>query len=108
MPSYVTRTDRFLVGDYPMICVQTGRPATHKLEVEAKRTSSWPWFLMPVSILWFFVSGWLSDGYRPTGKLPFAAGETPRVKLTYDRLIGVVIRGAHPDFIEACRQVQGR
>ena len=108
MPSYVTRTDRFLAGDYPMVCVQTGRPAARMVELEARRTSSWPWFLMPVRVLWFLVARWVGDGDRPVGRLPFAEEVSPNLTITYDRLIGIVIRGAHPDFVEACRISQGR
>lgn len=95
-----------------MVCVVTGQPADAMVEVEARRTSAWPWFLMPASVIWFAVASRLNLDQSPTGRLPFADGAEAMVnrrggvRLTSDRLIGVVVRGAHADFVTACREHQ--
>lgn len=108
MADYVSRTDRFQQGDFPMVCVRSGEPADALVLVTAHRTSAWRWFVLPASIVWFAVAGRLGRRVGLEGSLPFRTGEEAHVgrrggvRLTYDRLIGVVIHGAHPDFVAAC------
>lgn len=105
---YVTRLDRFRAGDFPMVCVRSGKPATKLVPIEARRVSNWPWFLLPLSIIGFLLAEWVADSDRPRGRLPFAEGHVRDVSATYDKRIGVIIDGAHPDFIEATRAAQGK
>lgn len=39
---YVTRIERFQRGDFPMVCVRSGLPATKMVPVQARRTTVWP------------------------------------------------------------------
>jgi hypothetical protein len=103
---YVTRIERFVLGDYPMICVRSGLPATKMVPVQARRSTVWPWFLLPLSILWFVVAKWAADSDHPWGKLPFAEGHVDGITATYEKSIGVIIDGAHPAFVEATRKSQ--
>lgn len=114
MAEYVTRLDRFQLGDFPMVCVVTGQPAAGMVEVEARRGSAWPWFLMPASVVWFLLASRLNLDHSPTGLLPFAEGQEGALRrrnglrVAHDRLIGVVIRGAHPGFVTSCRDHQSQ
>lgn len=105
---YVTRLDRFELGDFPMICVRSGLPATKLVSVEARRINNWPWFLLPISVIGFFLAEWVSDSDRPTGRLPFADGHVRGISASYDKRIGVIVEGAHPNFIAATRAAQGK
>ena len=58
---YVTRIERFVQGDYPMVCGRSGLPATKMVPVQARRSTVWPWFLLPLSIFWFVVAKWAAD-----------------------------------------------
>lgn len=103
---YVTRLERFVQGDYPMVCVRSGLPATKLVPVQARRSTLWPWFLLPLSIFWFVVAKWAADSDHPWGKLPFAEGHVEGITATYEKSIGVIIDGAHPAFVEATRESQ--
>lgn len=103
---YVTRIERFQQGDYPMVCVRSGLPATKLVPVQARRSTLWPWFLLPISFIWFVVAKWAADSDHPWGKLPFAEGHVNGITATYEPSIGVIIKGAHPDFVEATRAAQ--
>ena len=103
---YVTRIERFVQGDYPMVCVRSGLPATKMVPVQARRSTVWPWFLLPLSIFWFVVAKWAADSDHPWGKLPFAEGHVDGITATYEKSIGVIIDGAHPAFVEATRKSQ--
>lgn len=105
---YVTRIERFQLGDYPMVCVRSGLPATKMVPVQARRTTVWPWLLLPISAIWFFFAKWAADSDHPWGKLPFAKGQVRGITATYEKSIGVIINGAHPDFVEATRLSQGK
>ena len=103
---YVTRLDRFTVGDFPMVCVRSGRPATKMVPVEAYRSTVWPWFFFPG--LLFVIAKLAGDSDHPWGQLPFAEGEVKDITATYEKQIGVILTGVHPAFIEATRADQGR
>ena len=103
---YVTRIERFVQGDYPMVCVRSGLPGTKMVPVQARRSTVWPWFLLPLSIFWFVVAKWAADSDHPWGKLPFAEGHVNGITATYEKSIGVIIDGAHPAFVEATRKSQ--
>lgn len=103
---YVTRIERFQAGDYPMVCVRSGLPATKMVPVQARRSTVWPWFLLPISLVWFAVAKWAADSDHPWGKLPFAEGQVNGITATYEKSIGVIINGAHADFVEATRRAQ--
>ena len=103
---YVTRIERFVQGDYPMVCARSGLPATKMVPVQARRSTVWPWFLLPLSIFWFVVAKWAADSDHPWGMLPFAEGHVDGITATYEKSIGVIIDGAHPAFVEATRKSQ--
>lgn len=105
---YVTRLDRFQLGDYPMVCVRSGLPATKLVAVQARRTAVWPWLFLPVSTISWFLLKSLTDSRHPWGKLPFAEGRVRDITATYEKRIGVIVEGAHPDFIDATRIQQHR
>ncbi len=105
---YVTRLERFESGDFPMVCVKSGRPATNLVPVEALKTSSRPWFLLPISLVAFLVSRVFKDRNRPWGLLPFADGEETDIVATYDPTVGVVVRDVHQGFIDAVKESQRR
>ena len=79
---YVTRIERFQRGDFPMVCVRSGRPATKMVPVQARRTTVWPWFLLPISVIWFAIAKWSADTDHPWGQLPFAEGHVKRISAT--------------------------
>lgn len=101
---YVTRYERFPAGDFPMVCARSGLPATKMVSVEARRTPAWPWFFFPHVI----IAMWVADSDRPWGLLPFAEGHVRGVTADYDKRIGVILNGVHPDFVAATRQAQGK
>ena len=103
---YVTRFDRFTAGDFPMVCVRSGRPATKMVPVQAYRTSTWPWFFV-LNPLLFLVAKWVGDSDHPWGLLPFAEGHVRGITATYDKRMGVVLRGVHKDFVTAAKRAQG-
>jgi hypothetical protein len=103
---YVTRFERFEAGDFPMICARSGRPATKLVPVQARRSTVWPWLLFPS--LGFFVAKWFADSDHPWGLLPFADGHVRGVTATYEKRIGVILRGVHPTFVETTRMAQGK
>jgi len=103
---YVTRFDRFIIGDFPMVCVLSGRPATKLVPVQAYRSSLWPWLFFPG--LDFLVAKWVGDSDHPWGLLPFAEGEVRSTKVVYERRIGVILHGVHPGFVAATRANQGK
>ncbi len=105
---YVTRIERFKLGDYPMVCVRSGLPATKLVPVQARRTTVWPYLLLPISAIGFFFAKWSADSDHPWGRLPFAKGQVRGITATYEKSIGVIIDGVHPDFIEATRLAQGK
>lgn len=104
---YVTRFERFRLGDFPMVCVRSGLPATKMVPVQAYRSSTWPWLFFP-SVMLFLVAKWVGDRDHPWGLLPFADGHVGGVTATYEKRIGVILRGAHPDFVAATREAQGK
>ena len=91
-----------------MVCVSSGLPATRLVAVQARRNSVWPWFFIPLGIIHFLVAKWVGDSDHPWGKLPFAEGHVGGIEATYEKAIGVIINGVHPNFIEACRAAQTR
>lgn len=103
---YVTRVERFVAGDYPLVCVRSGRPATKMVPVQARRSTVWPYLLFPG--IGFVMAKIFADRPDRWGLLPFAEGEVGGVTVTYERSIGIIINGAHPRFIEATRVAQGR
>lgn len=103
---YVTRLDRFEAGDFPMVCVRSGAPATKLVPVQAYRDSRWPWLFF--GSLSFIFAKWIGDRDHPWGLLPFAEGEARGVTATHDRGVGVILRGVHPRFVEETRSAQGR
>ena len=76
--------------------------------VQARRTSSWPWFFLPSSVVVFLLSKWIADSDHPWGLLPFAEGQVGGIEAVYDKPIGVILTDVHPDFVSAVRQSQGR
>lgn len=104
---YVTRYERFMVGDFPMVCVRSGLPATKMVPVEARRTPGWPWFFFG-DLLQLVTALWVADSDRPWGRLPFAEGHVGGISASYDKRIGVILNGVHPDFVAATRQAQGK
>lgn len=104
---YVAHFDRFVAGDFPMVCARSGRPATKLVPVQAYRSSVWPWFFV-LNPLAFLVAKWVGDSDHPWGQLPFADGQVRGVTATYDRRIGVILRGVHQDFVTASRQAQAK
>jgi len=103
---YVTWLDRFQLGDFPMVCVRSGLPATKVVAVQARRTAVWPWLFFPISTISWFLLKSVTDSRHPWGKLPFAEGQVKDITATYEKRIGVIIKGAHPDFIKATQQHQ--
>ena len=104
----VTQIERFQLGQYPMVCVRSGLPATKMVPVQSRRTTVWPWMLLPVSVFWFLIVEWAADSDHPWGKLPFAEGHVAGISATYETSIGVMIDGVHPMFVEATRRSQGK
>lgn len=76
--------------------------------VQARRTTVWPWFLLPISFIWFAIAKWSADSDHPWGRLPFAEGHVDGIEASYEKSIGVILDGVHPDFVEATRQAQGK
>ncbi len=74
--------------------------------VQAYRSSLWPWLFFPGAS--FFIAKWVGDSDHPWGLLPFAEGEVKGVTATYERPIGVILRGVHPSFVAATRASQGK
>jgi len=105
---YVTRLERFIVGDFPMVCVRSGLPATKFVPVEAARTATWPWFLLPFSIVAFVVAKTMNERDTVWGRVPFAEGQVQGIRATYDPSIGVILKGVHEQFVEATRESQGK
>ncbi len=105
---YVTTIERFQLGDFPAVCVRSGLPATKMVPVQARRTAVWPWLFLPISAVWFFFAKWAADSDHPWGRLPFAKGQVRGITATYEKSIGVIIDGVHPDFVEATRLSQGK
>lgn len=103
---YVTRLDRFTIGDFPMVCSRSGLPATKMVPVQAYRSSLWPWLFFPG--VGYLITSWVGDGGHPWGLLPFAKGHVRGVTAVYDHSIGVILRGVHPDFVAATRTAQGK
>lgn len=103
---YVTRYERFIVGDFPMVCVRSGRKATKLVPVQAYRSTLWPWLLFPG--LGFPVAKWIADSDYQWGLLPFAEGEVRDVTAVYERSIGVILRGVHPGFVTATKSAQSK
>lgn len=87
------------------IC-DTGLPATKLVPVQARRTTVWPWIVLPFSVIWFAIVKWVADSDHPWGQLPFAEGHVEGVTATYEKSIGVIINGVHPEFVEATRRSQ--
>ncbi|MEM7271998.1 MAG: hypothetical protein AAF547_02855 [Actinomycetota bacterium] len=104
---YLTRFERFVTGDFPMVCVRSGLPATKLVPVQAYRSSAWPWFFVGNPLL-FLVAKWVGDSDHPWGLLPFADGQVQGITATYDRRVGVILKGVHEDFVAATRQAQGK
>jgi len=105
---YVTTIERFQLGDYPMVCARSGLAATKMVPVQARRTTVWPWFLFPISLFWFVIAKWAADSDHPWGKLPFAEGHVNGIEATYEKSIGVIIKGVHPNLVDATRLAQGK
>jgi len=42
----------------------------------------------------------------PWGLLPFAEGHVGRITATYDKRVGVVLRGVNQDFVAATKQAK--
>ncbi len=103
---YVTRYERFVLGDFPMVCARSGLPATKLVPVQARRASMWPWLFFPGFA--FLAASWVGDSDHPWGLLPFAEGQVRGVTATYEKRIGVILRGVHPDFVRATKLAQGR
>jgi len=103
---YVTHHERFILGDFPMVCARSGLPATELVPVQAQRASLWPWLFFPG--LAFLLASWVTDRDRPWGLLPFAEGHVRGVSATYERGIGVILKGVHPEFVRATRHAQGK
>jgi len=102
----VTRHERFILGDFPMVCARSGLAATKLVPVQARRASLWPWLFFPG--LAFLAASWVADGGHPWGLLPFAEGHVRGVSATYERGIGVILKGVHPEFVLATRHAQGK
>ncbi len=102
----MTRYARFVLGDFPMVCARSGRPATKLVPVQARRASMWPWLFFPGFA--FLAASWVGDSDHPWGLLPFAEGQVRGVTATYEKRIGVILRGVHPDFVRATKLAQGR
>jgi len=62
--------------------------------------------LLPFSVIWFAITKWVADSDHPWGKLPFAEGHVEGITATYEKSIGVIIDGVHPDFVESTRRSQ--
>jgi hypothetical protein len=106
MARMATWIERFQLGDYPMVCARSGRPADRFVPVEAARRSAWPWFFGPFGLL-FWVLHWSYDKERLWGRLPFATGEVGGISATWDKSERVVVlKGVHPDFVAACKEHQ--
>lgn len=105
---YATRVERFRAGDYPPVCVRSGRPADKFVPVEAARRAAWPWFLFPISIVGWLLSWKTVDRDRLWGHLPFTTGEVGAIEATWDKREQVVVlSGVHPAFVGACKRQQG-
>jgi hypothetical protein len=103
---YVTGLDRFVAGDYPMVCARSGRPATRVLPVQAWRSS----LLGPplISGGWVGQAKFLDNPAHPWGLLPFADGQKYRgAAARYKPSVGIILRGVHPAFVDAARQSEG-
>lgn len=59
-------------------------------------------------MIWFALAKWSADIDHPWGQLPFAEGHLEGISATYEKSIGVIIEGAHPDFVAATRHAQGK
>jgi len=102
-----TWIERFERGDYPMICARSGLAADKTVPVEAARRAVWPWWFFPLNKLAWLLMWRSVDKERLWGRLPFATGHVDGIEATWDKREGVVIlRGVHPEFVEACRNSQ--
>ena len=106
MVKYVTRLERFEAGDFPMVCARSGKAATKMVPVQAYRSTVWPFLFFPGFS--FILAKIIGDSNHPWGKIPFAEGEVGGVAATYERPIGVMLKGVHPDFVAAVKESQGR
>ncbi|MDH4075435.1 MAG: hypothetical protein OEW29_05810 [Acidimicrobiia bacterium] len=59
---YVTRYERFVLGDFPMVCARSGLPASKLVPVQARRDSLWPWLFFPGFA--FLAARWVSGDDR--------------------------------------------
>ena len=91
-----------------MVCVASGLPATKLVPVQARRTTVWPWFLFPINVFSFVIAKLMADTDHPWGRLPFAEGHVGGIEASYEKSIGVIIDGVHPDFVHATRAAQGK
>ncbi|MEZ5408226.1 MAG: hypothetical protein R2761_09385 [Acidimicrobiales bacterium] len=99
----VTRTAlRVGKGGIATLQLRSGFP----IDLLLRRASLWPWLFFPG--LAFLAASWVGDSDHPWGLLPFAEGQVRGVTATYERGIGVILRGVHPDFVRATKLAQGR
>lgn len=93
--------DRFIKGNFPMVCVRSGLPATKMVRVQAYKPSIFRWYMIPgLDIL---LRRWLGESQHPWGRLPFAEGHVQKVSARYSRRQGITIRGVHPNFVAATK-----
>ena len=109
MSSFEVSLQRFVDGDFPMVCARSGAPATQMLEVRperasSKRTKIVTW--LPVGRAVDFASQALDSITRPTGRLPYTSdhtADTIPVLHTPERDT-VQLLGVHPAFVRACEE----
>ncbi len=103
---YVTRLERFVAGDFPMVCARSGKPATVMVPVQAHRGPIWP----PWRFYGLFrdIPEWDNDSPELWGQMPFADTEVGDIQAVYEESSGVILRGVHPDFVAAVKESQGR
>ncbi|MDP8929905.1 MAG: hypothetical protein M3O70_15395 [Actinomycetota bacterium] len=61
--------ERFRAGDFPEICVETGRPADGLVEARFDSTPDWTWILLNFGVFPFLIATWFATE-RVEGKLP--------------------------------------
>lgn len=100
---YITTYERFVAGDFPMVCARTGRLATVVVPVATWRESAWMWTLAPTR--GFVASLQAGDPRHPTGFLPFATRRSAAWVTARRQGDGtILLRAVHPDFVTAAEQ----
>lgn len=91
---------RFEQGDFPMVSVVSGQSADVTKTFTARPHLLWPWLFF-LDLIWV-IAPFLRNRRQLQGGLPIARGEeTSAIKVSHEKGVGVIVKGAHPAFADA-------